>query len=509
MAKIQKSTFPREPENSLAGQFKKLTREEVTEVLEPVLPLLKTAPSYHQMIALAVGLLQEHWLFALDMGLGKSKIAIDIFSIRKSLGEVHRAIITAPPIVIRHWVNEVHKHSDLTAVAIEGTASEKFNALLNVDADFIIVSHPWISRVFSDASTGKVPYDLVKNAMERFDVLIIDEAHQLKNSESVGLQGYTNFLLNTQYRYLLTGTPIGNNYLGIWALYYLLDKGETFTENYQKFLHKWFSTILLEKFNPKTQRTFKFPIYRLRKDRKEAFHDRFWNKAIRWEEDELNDLPEKNYLSLPLGMTPMQHKEYATCQKNDALSDMEKFFELMRITGGATKTLSEAKQLPTKLQAVKHLIEEVVIDNDNPLIIWCHLVEEGKALGEFIRKSFKKIRFGEVRGEIPKAKKDKILEDWHSGKIKILIANEASLGVGVDLYEANVDVFYSNGSSLINRRQAEKRIHRKGQTKPCLHIDLVCTGTVDSLILDNLTSAQKSFATLTKDSTWKKPLKSN
>jgi SNF2 family DNA or RNA helicase len=499
-----KDIFPREPENSLAAEIKTLTKEELQEALHDVLPLLKTQGFIHQLATLTVGISEPAFLFALDMGAGKCKISIDIATVRRHFGDVQTVLVTAPPIALHHWGEEIKKHSNNTVTIVDGTPSEKFQLFCGAQTDYIVVSHPWLVRLFSEIEKGEVDETLVRAAIARFDMLVIDEAHRLKSADSKGFAGYAEFFSKIPFVYELTGTPVGNNFLGLWAIYYLLDKGETFTSSYNRFITKWFDTILIEKYNPKTRRVNRIPIYRLNKAKKEDFFARFWTRAIRYEESELTDLPEKNYEVISVKMTLSQRKEYAAVLQQALITSDDPVYDLMRITGGATNTLRTGRQLPAKLEALEAIIEDICIEKGDQLIVWCHLVDEGRAIAEFISKKFKTLNFGEIRAEISKTQKDKYIAGWKKGTIQILIANAASLGIAVDLFEANVDVFYSNGRSLIDRKQAEKRIHRQGQKKPCFHIDLVCEGTVDELILEGLNNAQEAFAGLTRDQMWTK-----
>jgi SNF2 family DNA or RNA helicase len=47
-------------------------------------------------------------------------------------------------------------------------------------------------------------------------------------------------------------------------------------------------------------------------------------------------------------------------------------------------------------------------------------------------------------------------------------------------------IFYSNGYSVTERSQCEKRIHRTGQKLPVFYHDLVMSETIDNDIFDSL-----------------------
>jgi SNF2 family DNA or RNA helicase len=87
------------------------------------------------------------------------------------------------------------------------------------------------------------------------------------------------------------------------------------------------------------------------------------------------------------------------------------------------------------------------------------------------------------------------LADWQAGKTTVLIANQASGGVGIDLTRAAYGVFYSLGHSLSDYLQAIARLHRPGQTKKTHFYSLVATvdgnQTVDGSVYKALESRQE------------------
>lgn len=137
-----------------------------------------------------------------------------------------------------------------------------------------------------------------------------------------------------------------------------------------------------------------------------------------------------------------------------------------------------------------------------PLVVWHWLNSEGDLITKWLRKRFKGLRVAEARGGISATKKDKALKEWADGNVDVIVANPGSIGIGIDLIETNVMVFYSNGRSIIKRKQAAKRTHRTGQTRRCLYFDLTCTGTVDEVFLESLAQSEDAFNSLTRDQAW-------
>lgn len=491
MAKKSEARFiPREPEGSIAAQFKSVAVDDILETLGPARELLGTEPMAHQAASLAIGLQYNAWLFALDMGLGKTKIALDIFTVRRAMGEASRMLVVVPPIVLHHWRNEVYKHTKHTVAIVEGKPKEKLDTFYYAQEDIIVVSSNWLTLQYPAKGRKKhtgLPHEDLVQILNRFDMVVVDEAHVLRNHQNKAFKGFVKYLIDIPLRYLLTGTPIGNEYTGVWALYYLMDEGDTYGETFTKFARTFFYVFYVKD---------RWPVYRLLKNKRADFFDLFWRRAVRWEETECADLPEKSYMNLPVTMEGKQLQAY-----NQFLAEAEEtelpaeqvIYPLMRLTSG----IGEAWTSP-KLEAIQYIAEEVVKERDDYLIIWHWLQDEGELIAQHLRKKLK-IKVAEVRGDVSESKKQKALADWHNGDVKCLVANPRSLGIGVDLYEARLAVYFSNSFSVIDRRQSEKRIHRKGQTRPVKYIDLVCEDSIDEYILEQLGSAQEAFAGLTGD----------
>ena len=91
----------KEPDHTLAAQVKKIPLDTLHEMVADW--KLKTAPMLHQSMSITLGIDQPNFIFGIDMGLGKSKIALDIFTIKKRLGDAERLLVIAPPPIIWHW----------------------------------------------------------------------------------------------------------------------------------------------------------------------------------------------------------------------------------------------------------------------------------------------------------------------------------------------------------------------------------------------------------------------
>ena len=217
---------PREPPGTPAYWAKALEKPYLEHLFKE--DEFKTEPMHHQYQALALGTLHDSFLFALDMGVGKTKLALDLATVHRRVSHGGQVLVTCPPIVVLHWEAEVKKHSDFSVAVATGTKKQKMNVLLNSQADIVVVSHPWIvSALATSVRKGdEQEIEAFEEALARFAQLVIDECHHIRSPDSVGFKMYRKFLLQIPYRYLLTGSPVGNFETGVWALYYCIDKGE-------------------------------------------------------------------------------------------------------------------------------------------------------------------------------------------------------------------------------------------------------------------------------------------
>jgi SNF2 family DNA or RNA helicase len=102
-----------------------------------------------------------------------------------------------------------------------------------------------------------------------------------------------------------------------------------------------------------------------------------------------------------------------------------------------------------------------------------------------------KIQWAELHGGIDD--KDGEMKRFRTDEnCRILIANQKSGGIGVNLVEAPVSIFYSRNFSLEEDIQAEARNYRGGSTmhEKVTRYDLIATNSIDELIADALENKQ-------------------
>ena len=98
-------------------------------------------------------------------------------------------------------------------------------------------------------------------------------------------------------RLLLTGTPFGNTLLDVWAQYFVLDGGRTFDTSFTRFKNAYF-----------VDKGYFGPVWKVTKKGEETIRNKMFQMAIRYREDEVDDLPEKVFRSVKFSLSALQRE---------------------------------------------------------------------------------------------------------------------------------------------------------------------------------------------------------
>ena len=164
-------------------------------------------------------------ILADDMGLGKTLQSITLLYtlLTQGMGDgplVKRAVIVCPTSLVSNWANEIKKWcgSRIKCVALSESSREK--AIMGI-ADFLSPRREYPVLIVS--------YETFRLHVEKFDTesscdfLICDEAHRLKNAETLTYTALAN--LPCKRRILLSGTPMQNNLEEFFAMVDLINPG--------------------------------------------------------------------------------------------------------------------------------------------------------------------------------------------------------------------------------------------------------------------------------------------
>jgi SNF2 family DNA or RNA helicase len=457
------------------------------EDLEDIVPSgfkFKTKPWKHQLACFLASIINENgFLNNLDLGAGKTKVIIDIVRYFEwKYNRKLKVLVVCLNNAVENWQEEVYKHSHgINATCLRGSAKNRWKKING--NGFFIVNFEGLMRMMTKKVQVKGKNrkkHVIDNAMMAqikamgFDALAYDESHKLQTVTSLNFKIAQRLTRIIQRSYCLTGTLFGNSLLAIWPQYYVIDLGETYgTSFYRDFRNMHF-----------VDKGFFGPDYRPTKKGEKAIKDRMWRKAIRYNEDEIDDLPDKVYRVLKYDLSRTQRADYTRLM--DKLNYdgpvQNKHMAFRQICSGFILREDRLHRVNPKLDLLEEVIESAV--DHSKIVIFHEFIKEGELIAARVKKM--KLDYCELNGRVSD-KHSQIKAFENNPKKKVMIAHPLSGGSSINLVSAAYCAFFSNGGSVINRKQCEKRIHRGGQNAPRVYYyDFVGNKTIETKMINNL-----------------------
>lgn len=431
----------------------------------------------------------EHALFA-DMGTGKTFLTINLLRFKYlKHGRILRTLILAPPVVRVTWAREFESSSKLRRGAhiqvLEGSGKQRLKAFEATRG---------AASVFISNYEALLNKDLFKALKEwKPEVLVCDEAHYLKSGQAKRTKLVIQLADQTAYRYILTGTPILKDAMDIWALYRILDKGQSFDKNFFAFRAHYFQ----DKNSGMPKQAY-FPAWCPKPGLEDAFNKIIYRKASR--------VMKKDCMTLPPFIRKELHVELGAEQKR---AYMEMYRDLVAYLEGKAATASIALTKALRLQQIVsgHLVAEdgsVLAFKENPRLealkeAITQLMGEHKIIiWASFRHDIESIRklFGDplvLQGGMTDAARQEAMDLFQTSSAPghgILLANQGAGGVGVTLTAASYAFYYSRNFNLGHDLQSEARNYRGGSEihSSVTRVDLLTPGTIDEKVFKRLES---------------------
>jgi len=489
--------------------IKEASHKEMDEAIAqlPVEVTLKHPPFRHQKASYYIGASLSNFMYFLDMGLGKTFISLMLMSYYLQLKKIEKILVVVPNVInIEGWEEQILEHTNFDYVLLHGNKNERME-LLDQHAHIYVINYDGLQTMMTELQPAKkkkkgkkvkertpVPA-LVKNFTSKFQMVVFDEIHKAKNTTSLTYSLCHSISKKCEYRYGLTGTPFGRDPIDLWAQFQLIDHGETLGLKgmYQS---AFFTTK--KNFWGGWEHKFK-------KAMEEELHTTLQNRSLRYEDIECEDLPKRVHKVVPVSLSLDAITYYrdmlqqAADTKDNDVRRQENFYIKMReIASGFVYEKDEDGKKFTitfsnneKLDALDNLIEDM--PKTSKMVIFHVFNSSGEVICNHLKK--KKISYAalnstekDTAGQLRKFKNQKTC--------KFLVLNIATGSTGLNLQIANYCVFYEPTDRPIWQRQAEKRVHRQGQTKRVYYYHFVTKGTVEERIRTFLKEGKDLFGAL-------------
>lgn len=430
-----------------------------------------------------------------EMGLGKTLQTISVMThLLKNDGVKPPFLVLLPLTLTNNWMEEFNRAvPSIKCLLYSGDSEQREN--IRKDIVNFIKKQPSYKHNDPDLNFDVMitTYEILirdSQFIKKFNwrMLAVDEAHRLKNHNSVLFK-----TLQEEFSFerilLLTGTPIQNSLSELWSLLHFI-------------MPKEFSDLnsFLNKYNSLNEKN-------LSKDKinvlSESLHDSLRPYLLRRTKEEvLKDLPNKTEIILYTGMTDMQRDIYLSILKRDRSLLSSNKSVLMNIVMNLRKCCNHPYFFDNMEPTFddEYVLGEHIVNNCGKMIILDKLLaklkKDGKKVLIFsqmtrmldILQDYFHLRdysYERLDGSIRSDERNLAVKNFNENDSTfIFLLSTRAGGLGLNLTVADTVIFYDSDWNPQMDLQAQDRAHRIGQKNKVLVIRLITVNSIEEKILE-------------------------
>jgi SWI/SNF-related matrix-associated actin-dependent regulator 1 of chromatin subfamily A len=424
-------------------------------------------PLSHQKEAIQKLVENKKYVLADDMGLGKTTSTIISALEAKS----KKTLIICPASLKINWQREIENYSNKSVFIAEGKN-------FSTEHDFVIINYDIIKN-FHDPKKKDDSQILRAN----FDLVVIDEAHYIKNSQAQRTKLINDIVKNVDRLWLLTGTPMTSRPIDYYNLLNLVDS--PVAKNWMAYVIRYCEGY---QFKVGARKVWNV----MGASNLEELRDRTSNLVLRRLKEDVLDLPDKIITPVYLRLKSKKYEE--------VMGDYYNWYE---------KNPDESKSLTvqfTKLTQVRQVIAdekisqtielaENIIEQDKKVIIFCNFTNSLEKIVEHFGKAAVRLD-----GSMSKPDRQNSVDRFQTDpKVKVFVGNIKAAGVGITLTAAEAVIMNDLSFLPSDHSQAEDRAYRYGQKNNVLVYYPIFENTIEGIIYDILNKKKQVIATVMGD----------
>lgn len=418
-------------------------------------------------------------ILADDMGLGKTVQTLAFLQkIKHAKNEVDGPfLLIAPTSLLYNWLHEIATFTPELSVSMHAGSKRAKTQEEFPKTDIILTSY------------GLIRNDIALFEQIHYDIVILDESQNIKNTSAKTTQYINKLKANT--RIALTGTPIENTIRDLWSQMNFLNKGllgtlKHFEETYAKPIEK-------------------------EDDRKKASELQKIIKPFllrRTKEEVATDLPPMTEKVISCPMTEKQAKYYEEVKSEyrNNLTDMVKEKGIQKSRFSILQGLSKLRQIANhpyltdkeyKGSSGKHdlLIEKIstAISDGHKVLVFSQFVSYLDILERDLKD---KMHYFRLTGSTSKEKRAQYVREFQEAPnaCVFLISLKAG-GTGLNLTAADYVFIVDPWWNPAAEAQARDRTHRIGQQQSVFSYKFISKDTIE----EKITQLQQKKRGFSKD----------
>ncbi|XP_070171806.1 chromodomain-helicase-DNA-binding protein 1 isoform X3 [Polyergus mexicanus] len=422
-------------------------------------------------------------ILADEMGLGKTIQTICFLYYLFHTQQLHGPFLLVVPLsTMTSWQREMFQWApDLNFVVYLG----------DVNSRNVIREYEWCYR-----GSKRLKFNVILTTYEivlkdkallgalNWAVLLVDEAHRLKNDDSLLYKALSEF--HTNHRLLITGTPLQNSLKELWALLHFImptkfvswEEFEKQHDNaaqkgYSK-LHKQLEPFILRRVKKDVEKSLPAKVEQILRVEMTSLQRQYYKWILT-----------KNYEALRKGM------------KGSSSTFLNIVIELKKCCNHAflTKPIEAEREksnedyLQTLIRGSGKLVllDKLLVrlrDTGHRVLIFSQMVKMLDILSEYLQKRhfpFQRLD-GSIKGELRKQALDHFNAEG-SQDFCFLLSTRAG-GLGINLATADTVIIFDSDWNPQNDLQAQARAHRIGQKNKVNIYRLVTKKSVEEEIVE-------------------------
>lgn len=408
-------------------------------------------------------------LLADDMGLGKTVQTISFLLTKAKEGP---SLVVAPASVAPNWKNELEKFAPSLRVTMLNFVGDRRDAIVHArDNEVVVTTYGLLLSVKEDITK------------RHWCTICLDEAHIIKNrgakTSAVAMQ------LHSDYRIMLTGTPVQNHLGELWNLFQFVNPG------------------LLGSFEDFNRR-FIIPIEQNKDEDRQADLDRLVKPFMlrRTKDKVAKELPEKEeiYQHVDLSEEEMliyeamrQRAETLLLAEQGNSVSMNTLAEITKLRQCACDVRLIDNKMPdvgSKIIALTELLQTITESDGHALVF-----SQFTSYLALIQKALKEagIPYLYIDGSVDIKTRTKLVNEFQNGDAPVFLISLKAGGLGLNLTRANYVVHMDPWWNPAIEAQATDRAHRIGQKQSVTVYHMIASGTIEEKI-QRLHTTKKALA---------------
>ena len=438
-------------------------------------------------------------------GAGKTSIVYGAYAYLKQRGIVNKILVIGPLSSFKPWENEYHECFGMKCDSQRLSGDESISK--NEQQSYLYFKHPKEITLMSYAKIKNLEDDLIHFLKNNKVMVVVDEAHRIKNPERVWGKSAVKISEWARARIVLTGTPTPNGYEDIYNLYRFI----------YPFRHQQILNIHYEQLKELTKKEKDNKAFSAEKERVRDFIDSIKPFFVRIRKRDLK-LPPTREETILVDMSEQQREIYDFIEKkyiaefrsnsSATAKDFLNKAKLMRLRQASTnpslllKPLKESLQFsddgeedpnmeaaslydegiddsvvyhkvldfektitPTKYETIRRLLEEKIFTQKNgKAIVWAIFIQNAYSLQGYLNE--KKIKAKLLIGDILQDEREETIDKFNDPKndeFKVIIANPFAVAESISLHMGCHNAIYMERDyNCATFLQSKDRIHRVG-----------------------------------------------